>query len=300
MKILNFGALNIDYVYQVPHFVMPGETISSTGLELFCGGKGLNQSIALARAGAQVFHAGCIGADGAMLTDTLRDAGADVSRVHIVEGSSGHAIIQVSPEGQNAILLFGGANRRIDAEQIRNAFEGFAEGDLLLIQNEISGNPGIMQEAVQHGMRIVLNPSPIDQELERLPLKQVYGFILNEIEGEALSGKKEAEDICRELMHRYPAEFVALTLGSRGAIYADRDGIISQSAYYVPVVDTTGAGDTFTGYFLSAFAQGCGREECLRRAVAASSLAVGRKGAAAGIPQHAEVDAFLAQRKQPI
>ena len=297
MKVLNFGALNIDYVYQVPHFVLPGETISSTRLDLFCGGKGLNQSLALARAGAQVFHAGCIGADGTMLTDVLREAGADVSRVHVVEGSSGHAIIQVAPDGQNAILLFGGANRKIETKQIQAAFEGFESGDLLLIQNEISGNAEIMREAAGRGMRVILNPSPIDSGLDLLPLDQVYGFILNELEGEALSGRKESEEICREMLRKFPAEFVVLTLGPRGAIYADRSGTTRQAAYDVPVVDTTGAGDTFTGYFLSAFAQGKNRAECLKWANAASSLAVGREGAAAGIPLHEEVASFLSSRE---
>lgn len=258
----------------------------------------MNQSIALARAGARVYHAGCIGAEGTMLTDILREAGADVSRVKVTQGRSGHAVIQIDPDGQNAILLFGGANREIGEQQIEAAFEGFTRGDLLLLQNEISGNPAIMRKAAEHGMRIILNPSPIDRELDQLPLEQVYGFILNEIEGEALSGRKEAEEICRTLLKTYPAEFVVLTLGGRGSLYADRNGITAQAAYSVPVVDTTGAGDTFTGYFLTAFSQGRNREECLKWANAASALAVGRKGAAAGIPQREDVAAFLARLEQ--
>lgn len=297
MKILNFGALNIDYVYQVPHFVLPGETLSSTKMEMFCGGKGLNQSLALARAGATVYHAGCVGTDGAVLTNTLKESGVDISRVQTASCSSGHAIIQVDPSGQNNILLYGGANREISSAQISAAFEGMESDDLLLLQNEISGLPDIMRLGTEHGMRIILNPSPIDENLERLPLEQVSGFILNELEGEGLSGHSEAKKICKELLERYSAEFVVLTLGARGAMYADRNGMVEHPAFHVPVVDTTGAGDTFTGYFLSAYAKGLQPQKCLEFANAASSLAVGRKGAASGIPWKKEVEDFLNQRK---
>ena len=138
MKILNFGSINIDLVYRVPHIVKPGETLSSLSLARFAGGKGNNQSIALARAGAPVFHAGKIGKDGAWIVAMLKVAGADVRFVKKDPGPTGHAVIQVADSGQNSIVLFPGANRTITPQEIRDTLAHFGKGDILLLQNEIN------------------------------------------------------------------------------------------------------------------------------------------------------------------
>ena len=129
--ILSYGSLNLDLVYQVPHFVQAGETLSSTSRTVHCGGKGLNQSIAAARAGGTVSHAGKIGGDGTVLTDILRESGVDTDFVTVGDGPSGHAVIQVDPSGQNCILLFGGCNQEITHEEIDRVLGQTAEGENL-------------------------------------------------------------------------------------------------------------------------------------------------------------------------
>ena len=140
MKFLNFGSLNLDFVYDVEHFVRPGETISSTALNTFSGGKGLNQSVALSRAGAQTYHGGCIGKDGQILLDGLRAAGADVSFVRVLKSCrTGHAIIQVDPSGQNCILLFGGANQAVTDVQIEETLPGSGQGTFSCFRTRQTG-----------------------------------------------------------------------------------------------------------------------------------------------------------------
>ena len=295
MKILNFGSLNLDQVYAVDHFVRPGETLSSSSLHTFRGGKGLNQSVALSRAGAGVYHAGCVGEDGKMLLDGLTQAGVDISQVRILSDvPTGHAIIQVDPSGQNCILLYGGANQAITPEQIRETLSCFGQGDLLLLQNEVNGLEQMMSEAKERGMRIAFNPSPIDENISHLPLELVEFFVLNEIEGAALGGGKTPDEILQGLRERFPHARIVLTLGKDGAMYFDGAQTFSHPIFPVTVVDTTAAGDTFTGYFLEGACRGLSGIECLRRASAASAIAVSREGASPSVPAHKEVEAFLA------
>lgn len=180
--ILSYGSLNLDLVYQVPHFVQAGETLSSTSRTVHCGGKGLNQSIAAARAGGTVSHAGKIGGDGTVLTDILRESGVDTDFVTVGDGPSGHAVIQVDPSGQNCILLFGGCNQEITHEEIDRVLAHFQAGDYLILQNEINGLDYLMTQAARRGLRIVFNPSPIDESISRLPLGEAWLLIFNEIE----------------------------------------------------------------------------------------------------------------------
>ena len=162
MKVLNFGSLNIDYTYQVDHFVRAGETMSSESLQVFSGGKGLNQSIALSKAGADVWHAGAVGAgDGDFLIEQMKKAGVHTELIEHLDGQTGHAIIQKDPAGQNCILLYGGANQRITREMVDRVLTQFEADDFLILQNEISEIGYIMEKAHEKGMKIVLNPSPI-------------------------------------------------------------------------------------------------------------------------------------------
>lgn len=294
MKILNYGSLNIDYVYTVDHIVPGGETISSSRLQVFTGGKGLNQSVALARAGAPVAHAGCIGADGQFLKDLLTDCGVDTSRITTGRERTGNAIIQVDRNGQNAIVLFPGTNREMTEEKISRDLADFSEGDWLLLQNEINLNARIMDLAYEKGMRIVLNPSPMDDDILALPLQKVSCFILNELEGERLTGEKEAERILQVLLRRFPEAELVLTLGSEGSMYAYQNTVIRQGIFPCEAVDTTGAGDTFTGYYLASRMRGEDPAEAMRLAAMASSIAVSRPGAAPSIPVLQEVEAALA------
>lgn len=294
MQIINFGSLNIDKIYRLDHLVKPGETISSDSLTVSCGGKGLNQSIALARAGASVIHAGKVGTDGALLLDALRDSGVDVSLVACDSRTpTGHAIIQVEKGGQNSIILFPGANGAIGQEDIARTLDACHPGDVLLLQNEISGMARIIALAREKGLYIVLNPSPMDAQLMECGLEQIDLFLLNEIEGRMLSGQSEPEKILDTLLTRYPRAKVVLTLGEQGAWYASGTQRIYQGSFACTVVDTTAAGDTFTGYFLAAYLSGNTPQDSMRRGAKAASLAIGKQGAAASIPLKQDVDAAL-------
>ena len=287
MKILNFGSLNLDYVYQVDHMVLPGETQLSADRQVFCGGKGLNQSIALARAGASVYHAGLVGPEGGMLIDILKEAKVDTSLVGTIEEATGHAVIQVDPTGQNCILLYGGANQKIDQPRVDEVLAQFEEGDILVLQNEISQLEYIIRKAYEKGMKIVLNPSPWNENLKTLDLDQITLIVCNEIEGQAMTGEQEPEKILDVLKGKQ----VVLTLGSEGAWYQTVEGErYFQPIFKVKAVDTTGAGDTFTGYFVDSWSKGEGADVCLERAAKAAAISVSRPGAAASIPPQEEVN----------
>ena len=209
-KILNIGSLNLDYVYAVPHFVEAGETLLSSRRDVFAGGKGLNQTVAAARAGAEVCHGGAVGADGDMLLDLLRDAGADVSAVARVDVPTGHAVIQVTPQGENAIIILGGANRAVSPETVGIALEKVGPGDILLLQNEINGLDHIIRRAARKGLRILFNPAPMEEAVKDLPLELLDTLIVNEGEGKALAGDMDA------LKAAYPNQKILLTQGRRG------------------------------------------------------------------------------------
>lgn len=282
-KVLNFGSLNVDHVYKVNHFVMPGETISSGSLQHFCGGKGLNQSVALARAGAIVYHGGAVGKDGMVLKEQLEKDGVDVAGVLVREDvDTGHAIIQVDENGQNCIILYGGANQCITKAQIDDTLERFEKGDIILLQNEINEVSYLITQAAKRGLRIFLNPSPCDEKIKDLPLELVDTFLLNEVEGAQITG--ENEQIMEALKKKFPKAKIILTLGSQGAVYGYKEQEIFQPAQKVKTVDTTAAGDTFTGYYIAQISQGHTVMEALQLAAKAAAIAVTRQGAVPSIP----------------
>ena len=289
MNIVNFGSCNIDYVYRVSHFVKPGETISADELSRFPGGKGLNQSIAIARNGIKVYHAGCIGKDGKFLKDILSEAGADVSYLKIVDAPTGHAIIQVDDSGENSIVVHSGSNHMITKEYVDEVLRHFSSGDILVLQNEINNLEYIIQAASSKGMRIVFNPSPFHPSLTKLDLSKLSYLILNEVEAYEFSGQKITEQICAYFRKNYENLKVVLTLGSNGCMYFDKNELLYCPAFSVIAKDTTSAGDTFTGYYISGLIQGMKTEEILKYASAAAALTVSKEGAASSIPVKQEV-----------
>lgn len=290
MRIYNLGSLNIDYVYTVAHFVAPSETLASNSMNIFPGGKGLNQSVALARAGAQVIHGGMVGEGGEFLLETLSAAGVDTSRIEKGTGSSGHAIIQVNREGQNCILLFAGTNHQINQPYVESFLADAQADDILLLQNEVNALDIIFQIAGEKHMQIALNPSPFHPDLLKLPLSQVKWWFCNEIEAAALFGCTAPDEIATEFVKRYPDSNLILTLGEKGSMFINADQIVCQPIYPVQTVDTTAAGDTFTGYFLATVAEGKNVAFALDMASKASSVTVSRKGASSSIPMRREVD----------
>jgi ribokinase len=293
VKILNFGSMNIDYVYEVDNFVVPGETKLSKILKVFSGGKGLNQSLALAKAGTTLYHAGIIGQEGMFLKEYLQKEGVNTDFIMCKSQPNGHAIIQVDSEGHNCILLYGGTNQAVTKEYVDRVLKDFDKGDFILLQNEVNMVDYIIECAHEKGMTIVLNPSPINDQLKNYPLEMVDIFILNEVEGKALTGETDAEAIAEKMLQLYPKSLVVLTLGENGSIYKDKYNTFIQKVYKVKAVDTTAAGDTFTGYFIAGLCSGLTIKDCLERASIASGVSVSRHGAADSIPYRAEVDEII-------
>ena len=289
MKILNFGSCNVDYVYSLDHIVTVGETETTQALNVFPGGKGLNQSIAIARAGISVYHAGCIGEGGEFLFELLRSNGVDVTFVDRVQTKSGLAIIQVSKEGDNAIFLYPGSNEMISTEQVDRVIASFSEGDILLLQNEINNIGYIIDKAHQAGMRIILNPSPFNEKLRQINFNMLSYLILNEIEAKEISNCATVKKALEYFKENYPSLKVMLTLGSKGCVYCDGEVEKAFPIFKVDAVDTTGAGDTFTGYFVAGIANGYGIERILKLASCAAAISVTREGAAVSIPYINEV-----------
>ncbi|WP_269541245.1 ribokinase [Cerasicoccus fimbriatus] len=287
-RILNLGSINIDHVYAVDHFVRPGETLASRHYQIFAGGKGFNQSIALARAGAPVAHLGCIGQDGEWLLKQLAGDGASTEHVSVGSEATGHAMIQISSGGENAIVLHAGANHGISKAAIELALQGYGAGDWLLTQNETNAVGETMCLAKARGLKIAFNPAPMTDAVHGFPLELVDLFILNETEAEALAGAGVA-DVGTALRKRYPGADILLTLGAEGAQLLRGAEVIRQVAEPVDVVDTTAAGDTFIGYFLAEILAGSEAQSALTIACHAAGIAVTRVGASDSIPRRKEL-----------
>ena len=293
MNVVNFGSLNIDHVYAVDHFCRAGETIHTKSYTQNAGGKGLNQSIAVSRSGQKVYHAGLLGPEGARLAELLAGSGVDLRYLKHTDVPQGHAVIQVQPDGQNCIFLYGGSNQAVTPQEIDEVLMQLNAGDYLLLQNEIANLTYLLRAAARRGLRVVLNASPISDELLNADLSGVDWLVVNEIECAAMAGCGDAQAGYETLKQRYPSLGILLTLGSEGSV-SWKDGTeVRQCAYPVKAVDTTGAGDTFMGYFVGCLAQGMERQTAMQYASMASAISVTRPGAAASIPLMDEVRAAV-------
>ena len=295
-RLVNLGSLCVDNVYAVPNIAAAGETVASLSHAVHPGGKGLNQSLAAARAGAAVAHFGCIGADGHWLKDALAQAQVDVAGIREVPGASGHAVIQVNPQGENAITIAGGANRRLTEADFDAAYAGLSAGDWLLLQNEINDLERVLARAVETPAKVAFNVAPVDGRERNYDLAGVDLLIVNEVEAAALAGqgtRAEPETALATLCQRHPKSDVVLTLGRAGLLHGRGPARTALDAFPVTAVDETAAGDAFVGYLLAALLEGRGMREALRRGSAAGALAVTKAGAATSIPEPAAVAALL-------
>ena len=299
MKILDFGSMNLDHVYQVPHFSLPGESLSVTELKTGPGGKGQNQAIAMARAGAEVYMGGCLGQGGEVLKALMEANGVDTSLLWPVDEAQGHAIIQVAPDGENSILYYGGSNRCVTAAQIEATMAPFDAGDLLVLQNEIVLLSEIVEQGHAKGLKILLNPSPFDETLQTVDFGKLDWLIINELEAGFLTGSEDPEEAWAILHEKYPLLSVVITLGGAGSkAFQVNDGtvtIVDQPVFPVHAVDTTGAGDTFTGYFAAGLVSGEPLQDCMKKAAMAAAISVTRPGAASSVPLREEVEQALSE-----
>ena len=291
-RIITLGSLNLDFTYQLPKPLEVGETLSSLSYRCGAGGKGANQSIAAARAGAEVYHAGRIGHDGALLRRTLADSGVKLDFLEEVETPTGHAVVLINDAGDNSIVLYGGANRTIDDAFIDRVTSAAKPGDILLLQNEITNIDHAMEAGKKAGMRVAFNFAPFDPKLApELPLSLCDYLFLNRIEAGGIAGKSDVEEILETLARRYPETELVLTLGPEGAVALTPAGQrFHADSPRVKVVETTAAGDTFIGYYLAGILDGLKPGKALERACRAAALCCSRAGAAESIPTRAELD----------
>ncbi len=292
MTIFCFGSINIDHFYRLPHLPAPGETLAARAMESGLGGKGANQSVAAARAGARVVHLGAVGNDGGDALARMQALGVDCSAVTLCAGArTGHAVILTDDAGENSIVIHPGANTAQDLDTVTAPLAQAELGDILLMQNETDLQPEVAERAVGLGMEVVYSAAPFDVEAVRAVLPFINILILNAVEAAQLQAAlgMEAEDL--------PVETVVVTRGAEGAEWIARGTPrIHTPAFAVDVVDTTGAGDCFTGTLAAALDRGLAPEDAMCEAAAASALQVTRHGTADAMPGAAEVAAFLAAR----
>lgn len=295
-RLLNIGSINIDYVYQVPHFLRAGETLEAVSRAIFMGGKGLNQSVAAKRSGLDVIHLGVLGADGAFLRDFIQAEGINVRFLKTDNTlSTGHTVIQVTPDAENAILYFAGTNHAIDRELVKKALQTLSPGDFVLMQNEVNDVALCLNEAKKLGLVTVFNPAPYSPEVLNYPLDQVDVLIVNETEARGILGADLADDdeILKSLRERFPHAAIFLTLGKRGMKCDLGQGLqpMSFKAFKVKAVDTTGAGDTFVGYAVRALMAYRKTNDIdvfkteIETAMLAAATSVTREGAVPSIPK---------------
>ena len=284
-RVFNFGSLNIDHVYRVRSISRPGEAVPAADYHRFAGGKGANQSFAIARAGGSVAHMGKIGPEGRWMLGPMNRDGVDTSHVLVGDEPGGHAIIQVDDQGENSIVVYGGSNRQISRDEIDAAFSFVQKDDVILLQNEISEIPHIIEQAAQRDLPVFLNAAPMDKDVCEYPLSLISAFFINQLEGSDLTGETDTNLIVEKMKSRFPESIIVLTLGRGGCLFDDG----KTQGCDVDVVDTTGAGDTFIGYFMAAVCRGGSLETGLKLANQAASICVSRSGAADSIPYDKEV-----------
>jgi ribokinase len=287
MAILNLGSINIDHVYLVPHLPGSGETIASSSLSTGLGGKGANQSIAAAKAGAEVWHLGAVGPEGDWCISQLESEGVKVDLIASLDVPTGHAIINVDDKGENSIVLFEGANRALNETAVDAALVRFEAGDWLLFQNETNLTGETARKAKAKGLKVAYAAAPFSAEAVREVLDHIDLLAVNEIEATQLAEALGVETAA------LPVSQLLVTKGSKGAEYQADGTTVAVPAFPVKAVDTTGAGDTFLGCFLAALDKGVSSKEALQFASAAAAIQVTRPGAASAIPELSEVQAFL-------
>lgn len=303
MKVFNYGSINVDHIYRISEFVRPGETLASNNYRMMLGGKGANQSIALVKAGVMVQHIGRISDTDEWICRKLQDYGIGAYCLQIVDEPTGHAIIQVTDKGENAILLYGGANQSNSLNNLAEYLSNADSGDWLLLQNECNLTAEALTLAKKQGMTVAFNPAPMTAEVKDMPLDCVDYLIVNELEAQDLVHSAEIStdqpDTLLDALHkRYPHMKIVLTLGDQGVMYKDMEQSVAVAAEKVDAIDTTAAGDTFVGYFIQQSIAGASVKTALEMASKASAITVQTLGASESIPDMQTLLSFDFKGKQ--
>ncbi|MEM1129099.1 MAG: ribokinase [Pseudomonadota bacterium] len=288
MTVYNFGSVNIDHVLRVPRHVEPGETLAAHGSFTGLGGKGANQSVAVARAGVEVLHIGAIGHDGDDAAAGLSEAGVDLTWLQRLETPSGRAQIMVDDEGENAIIILAGANADVSLDHLQAALSDAAPGDILMLQNETPHQAEAARFARGKGMHVIYSAAPFEAAAVKSVLDHVSLLLVNEVEAAQLTAALDMD------LSDIPVPAIVVTKGPEGAVFHDLNAgtVLERPSHKVDVVDTTGAGDCFAGYLAAGLDRGLDVAAALELALAAAALAVTRPGATAAIPTGDEVTAF--------
>ena len=283
MTIYNLGSINIDHIYLMPHLVMPGETLAASDYQAALGGKGANQSIAIARAGSDVIHGGMINIADEDWLDSMAEAGVDIR--HIIRSDdmpTGHAIVAVDEgKGENQIILSPSANAAIPNDLIGDLLKEAQPSDWALAQNETNQTTYFLKQAKAKGLKICYSAAPFVAEVTAELLPIVDLLVVNEIEAKELSDHL-GEDI--------NVEHLIITKGADGADYFHQGSHHHIPAVPANAVDTTGAGDTYLGYVLAGLDQRMAILDAMKLAAKAAAFQVERHGASDAIPNRNDLD----------
>ena len=288
MTVFNLGSINADHVYNVPHLPGAGETLAAHSMQTGLGGKGANMSVAVARAGSHVAHIGAVGGDGLWARDRLMEYGVDTRHIALSSAPTGHAIINVDQAGENAITLLAGANFDIEEPAIEQALSIGKVGDIFVTQNETNAQEFAAKLGSKLGFRVCYAAAPFDAGAVKAVLPYLDFLILNEVEAQQL------EAALGQSIEQLDVADIVITLGGKGARWINKADSVDQQfdALKVTPIDTTGAGDTFTGYVLSALDRGLSMGQAISLATRAAALMVTRLGTADVIPDLKEVEEF--------
>ena len=286
MAVFNLGSINADLFYQVPHLLAPGETLASTQHSRGLGGKGANMSVAIARAAARAVHIGAVGADGRWAVERLLEYGVDTRNIVELDVPTGHAVIMVDDHGENAILLFPGANRALTETHIASALMAATEADTFVFQNETSAQIEGATLASAKGMRVVYAAAPFDAQAVEAVLPMLDILVMNAVEAQQLT------DALGMTLAALPVRDVIVTLGGEGCRWINTDAGTDQMFPAIPVtpVDTTGAGDTFTGFLVAGLDRGLPMEQAISLGQQAGAIMVTRHGTADVIPDLKDIE----------
>jgi ribokinase len=288
MAIYNLGSINRDLIYQVGHLPEAGETLIADNLFRTLGGKGLNQSVAAVRAGAEVVHIGAVGQDDNAIMAELTDLGMNTDAIACTDQPTGHATINVDRDGENAIVLLQGANINHSKDAIASALSQISHADILLLQNETNGQQFAAMLAQKKSATVIYSAAPFDAKAVQRVIDHVSILVMNAVEADQL---KAALDID---LADLPVSTVIITKGANGADWLDvaSGDVIHCPAHPAEAIDTTGAGDTFIGYVAAALSVGHSPQKAMQFGSFAAALMVSRQGTAAVIPTKSEVDAL--------
>lgn len=283
--IWNLGSINADNFYHLKHLPAAGETLQAARFHQGLGGKGANMSVAAARAAARVAHVGAVGADGKWAIDRLLEYGVDTPYIATVDAPTGHANIYVDAQGENNIVLLAGANADVSEQMIGRALSDASAGDMLLMQNETSGQVYAAKTAKALGLKVTYAAAPFSADAVNDVMAFVDLLILNAVEADQLERSQDMD------LSQVPIDDIVVTLGAEGCQWVSnkQHSAVTLDAYPTHVVDTTGAGDTFTGYLVAALDRGMGMSAAIDLGLQAAALMVAREGTADVIPDLKEI-----------